>query len=76
EQTAVTLSTIHRAKGLEADRVFLLHPERVPLRWENQQAWELEQEMNLRYVALTRAKQALFFVEEPPKRKRRRFDED
>lgn len=63
---SVWLSTIHRAKGLEADRVFILKPEKLPLRWKNQQAWELEQEMNLLYVALTRAKSALYFIGDLP----------
>jgi hypothetical protein len=78
EAAAVTLSTIHRAKGLEAERVFLLHPDKVPLVWEKQQAWELEQEHNLRYVALTRAKDMLVFVEPKAKPKKRRglFDHE
>lgn len=63
---SVWLSTIHRAKGLEADRVFILKPEKLPLRWKGQQAWELEQEMNLLYVALTRAKQTLYFIGDLP----------
>lgn len=62
-QASVWLSTIHRAKGLEADRVFILDPASLPLRFASQRAWELEQEMNLRYVALTRARQSMFFVE-------------
>jgi superfamily I DNA/RNA helicase len=63
---AVTLSTVHRAKGLENDRVFILEPDKLPLRWKNQQPWEYQQELNLKYVALTRAKHALYFVEEGP----------
>jgi ATP-dependent exoDNAse (exonuclease V) beta subunit len=47
---------------LEADRVFILEPENLPLVWEQQQEWEYQQEMNLKYVALTRAKVALFFI--------------
>lgn len=64
QRSSVVLSTVHRAKGLENERVFILKPEDLPLRWQNQQDWELEQEYNLRYVALTRAKAALYFVHE------------
>lgn len=64
----IILSTIHRAKGLECDKVFLLRPSLLPLRWENQQAWEREQEENIRYVALTRARHTLTFLLEPPPR--------
>ena len=59
---AVTFSTAHKSKGLEADRVLILLPEKLPLTWKGQQDWEFEQEMNLKYVALTRAKKELVFV--------------
>ncbi len=58
----VLLSTVHRAKGLEANRIFLLNPHEMPLKWPNQQAWQLEQEQNIKYVALTRAQSELYFV--------------
>lgn len=61
---AVTLSTVHRVKGLQSDRVFILHPEKMPLRWRDQLPWQLEQEMNVKFVALTRAKQELWFIED------------
>ena len=61
-RSSVVLSTVHRAKGLEERRVFVLRPDQLPLRWQNQQKWELEQEYNLKYVSTTRAKEALFFV--------------
>jgi DNA helicase-2/ATP-dependent DNA helicase PcrA len=64
EHAAVWLSSIHRAKGLEADRVFVLKPDKMALTWKNQLAWQAEQEQNLRYVGLTRAKKALYFVED------------
>ena len=60
EGGVVSLSSIHRAKGLEANRVFLLHPEEMPRRAGK--AWEAQQEKNLLYVALTRAKSELVFV--------------
>jgi superfamily I DNA/RNA helicase len=63
-RSSVWLSTVHRAKGLENERVFILHPEKMPLNFKRQTADQLEQEMNLKYVALTRAKQALYFVVE------------
>lgn len=59
----VRLSSIHRAKGLEAERVFFLIPEgcgcphpmaRTP--------WQMDQEWNLKYVAITRAIKELIYV--------------
>lgn len=58
----VTLCTVHKAKGLEAPRVFILKPDKLPLVWEGQQPWEATQEWNIRYVAITRAQQELFLV--------------
>lgn len=57
----VMFSTVHRAKGLEYDRVFLLRPDLFP-HPAAKSDWQQEQEYHLEYVALTRAKQALFFV--------------
>ena len=60
---AVMFSTIHRAKGLESHNVFLLSAQtRAPKR-----QWEVDQARNLRYVALTRAKHSLTFVNLPNK---------
>lgn len=59
----ITLSTIHKAKGLEADRVFIILPDTLPLKWKGQKEWEKVQEMNLKYVAITRAKKELYFVD-------------
>ncbi len=60
DNAPITLSTCHRAKGLEAERIFIYHPEHMPLTWRNQQEWQLQQEENLLYVALTRSKSELF----------------
>ena len=61
----VSLSTIHRAKGLEAERVFVLEANLLPLQWKHQRSEQREQELNLLYVALTRAKQDLFLLTAP-----------
>lgn len=57
----VVLSSVHRAKGLEANRVFILRPDLLP-HPKAQSVWQVEQENNCRYVALTRSKSELFFV--------------
>ena len=54
----VQLSSIHRAKGLEADQVFLIRPELCCARASNEEAYQ--QEKNLLYVAITRAKSHLW----------------
>ena len=53
--------TIHKSKGLENDNVFFLAPELIPSRFATQ-PWQLEQESNLKYVAITRAKNSLIYV--------------
>lgn len=59
----LTLSTIHGAKGLEWPEVFLLDfHELLPSKWAKQD-WELAQERNLQFVAVTRAKRDLFFIQ-------------
>jgi len=60
---ATILSTIHKAKGLEADTVFWLNSSQCPAQWARQE-WQQQQEVNLCYVAVTRAKQTLVLIEE------------
>lgn len=55
QQGIITCSTVHRVKGLEADRVFLLE-ETFRVQRGNQE------EENIRYVAITRAKKQLVLV--------------
>lgn len=59
---AILLSSVHRAKGLERDRVFIWEPGLMPCD-------EDLQERNLLYVALTRAKQSLWLVDDKVHRK-------
>lgn len=57
----IMLSTIHKAKGLENNRVFFLCPELIPSKFATL-PWQYEQEENLRYVCITRAKKELIYV--------------
>jgi superfamily I DNA/RNA helicase len=59
----LTLCTVHKAKGLEANRVFWLNRSACPSRWARQD-WQKTQENNLMYVAITRAKRELVIIEE------------
>jgi superfamily I DNA/RNA helicase len=59
QRKVLTLSTIHKAKGREWDRVFALDMDRLsPSRWARKD-WEMSQENNLCYVQVTRAKKHL-----------------
>lgn len=65
EQGMVTLSTIHRAKGMEWDLVLHLDPWRIPSKRAREEAEQtgdervLRQEYNLKYVCETRTKHTL-----------------
>lgn len=62
----VVFSSAHRAKGLEADSVFILNYSQMPhpLAVKSGKEWQLKQETNCKFVALTRAKLKLYFVRE------------
>ena len=57
-----TFSTVHRAKGLEAPRVFILDPQLMPSKFARK-PWQVKQENNLIYVAVTRALESLCYIE-------------
>lgn len=62
EGGCVTLSTIHKSKGLEAKRVFILgFNELLPSKYATTEA-QLEAERCLQFVAVTRAKDELIFI--------------
>jgi DNA helicase-2/ATP-dependent DNA helicase PcrA len=62
----VTLSSVHKAKGLESDCVYIVRPDLMPLDFgEDMKDWEKEQENNIQYVALTRSKDKLVIVNYP-----------
>lgn len=63
KENAVIFATIHKSKGLEAPRVWWLGRSECPAKWARQQ-WQKEQEINLCYVAATRAMQELYLIEE------------
>lgn len=64
----ITLASIHRSKGLENRRVFIINHGDIPK--FARQEWQIKQEKNLLYVAVTRAQERLEYVRVPrPKRK-------
>lgn len=65
DNVGVICSSVHRAKGLEADSIYILNPELLPFPKATRQ-WEIQQEMNILYVALTRSKRLLTFVDGYP----------
>ena len=67
-RVGVTLSTVHKAKGLEAGTVFIAGPELLPAPWAKSEA-EKEQERNIAYVAVTRAMQRLVRVPLPARKR-------
>jgi superfamily I DNA/RNA helicase len=67
QQTVLTLSTIHKSKGREWNRVFVLGMNNYSPSKYAQKDWELIQEDNLCYVQVTRAKYQLTMVNVPEK---------
>ena len=63
KKKGISLSTIHKAKGLESENVFICCPSLMPAKSAKEE-WELEAEKNLEYVAYTRAKNKLLFLDE------------
>ena len=63
DKETILLSTVHRAKGLEADHVHILCPSLMPSKFANME-WEKKSEENIIYVAWSRAKNSLNFISE------------
>jgi superfamily I DNA/RNA helicase len=59
----ISLSTIHKAKGLEADNVYIACRHLMPSS-RAKKDWEIRQEYNLMYVAYTRPKNILGFIDD------------
>ncbi len=69
------LCTIHRYKGREADRVYLIGRNRYqPSKWAKTEE-EMTAEDNLKYIAVTRVKKELVEVKVPPAPTRRGEEE-
>ena len=66
--TRITLSSTHKAKGMERDRVWLLR--NTYLRVRKGQTETTREEQNLYYVACTRARHELFLVNNQDGRKK------
>jgi superfamily I DNA/RNA helicase len=61
EKDSIVLCTIHKSKGLEADVVYILNENLIPSKFAKSEE-QLKQEMNLKYVARTRAKKEMYFL--------------
>ncbi|MDK1347161.1 UvrD-helicase domain-containing protein [Streptomyces sp. 378] len=66
EMARIIVSTVHRAKGLEFDRVIVLAPPTVAeLQQQFKEELDLPAEARALYVALTRARQDLYHADRP-----------
>lgn len=63
KKRGVIFATIHKAKGLEKDNIWILEPHLMPHPMAKTDA-DRQQERNLCYVAITRAKKTLNYVGE------------
>ena len=64
DDDCLTLSTIHSAKGLEWDSVYVIHATEgnIPAEQSTRSPEDIEEERRLFYVALTRARNRLFIT--------------
>ena len=67
KHNAIKFSSIHAAKGLEAQNVFILDSQLIPqaMLSEDSTYDEIRCELHLAYVAFTRSKENLYFVDTP-----------
>ncbi len=68
DEYGVVFSTVHKAKGLEAETVFILEPGLLGNTKRCRTDEQAQQEKNLEYVAITRAMRELIFVKSPAKK--------
>ena len=61
DENAIVLCTIHKSKGLQADVVYILNEHLIPSRFAKSEK-QMRQEINLKYVARTRAKEELYYL--------------
>lgn len=61
KENAIMLCTIHKSKGLESDVVYILDEKLIPSKF-TRSSEQLAQEQNLKYVARTRAKHELYYL--------------
>lgn len=62
-KAGICCSTIHKVKGLESHKVFIIEPKILQAPWAKKDM-DIQQERNIDYVACTRAKNELVFVPE------------
>lgn len=63
DKAGICFSSIHKAKGLEADEVYIIDKQLMPSKYASTPD-EKKQEENLKYVAYTRARKYLGFIED------------
>ena len=69
KKNCITLTSAHRSKGLEADKIYIIRPELLPHpKIAEKSEFNRVQETNLAYVAATRAKHELVFVQSDDKK--------
>ncbi len=62
KEEGIVFKSCHSQKGLEHERVFIINYFDMPLHWVPEDSWEYQQELNCRFVALTRSSKDMFFV--------------
>lgn len=61
DRVGIVCSSVHKAKGLEANNVFIINWDMMPHPMAKTDE-EVEQEYNIKYVAVTRAKKELYLL--------------
>ncbi len=60
-RSGIIFCTVHKSKGLEAPKIYILEPQLMP-HPSAKKEWQQKQEANLKYVAITRAMNELYWV--------------
>ncbi len=61
KDSAIRFCTVHKVKGFESDKIFILYPELMPSVYAKTEE-AMEQENNVGYISVTRSKDTLIFV--------------